>query len=88
MAQLCIWDLPWTGYNGSSEGASNQRGQIVDALAKRIELHNYEAVVRGNADALDAVLCAFAAIAVTSGCLQEPPRAAAALEGWIAVHTA
>lgn len=88
MAQLCIWDLPWTGYNGSSEDASNQRGKIVDAVVERIELHNHEAAVRGNADALDAVLCAFAAIAVTSGCLQVPPRPAAALEGWIAVHTA
>ena len=39
-----------------------------------------------SADALDAVICAFAAIAVTDGRLLHSPEPIAQEEGWIAIH--
>ena len=39
-----------------------------------------------SADALDAVLCAFAAVAVTEDRLAVQPPPDAGAEGWIAVH--
>ena len=53
---------------------------------RRITLGPHEGVVRADADALDAVLCAFAAIAVTEDRLGVALPADDQDEGWIAVH--
>jgi Protein of unknown function (DUF429) len=84
-AQLRQWNLPTESYGGS-KGAVN-RGVIVDALIRRgLRLGSHEAKMRAKADATDAVLCAFAAMAVTDAVLAVMPPSIAASEGWIAVH--
>jgi hypothetical protein len=42
--------------------------------------------MQDSADALDAVICGFAAIAVTRGTIAVPPMPIAIDEGWIAIH--
>ena len=57
------------------------------AFRKKIQLPpELEGQMASSADALDAVLCAFAGIAVTQGKLASAPAASAIVEGWIAVH--
>lgn len=83
-AQLRQWGLPWQRY-----GAPADRGVrvvIAAALGRRVRLGRFDAVVREHADALDAVLAAFAAVAVMRARLALPPGDEAATEGWIAVH--
>lgn len=87
-AQLCQWGLPREGYNGTDEPAAGRRHGILEALASRLSIPSgLEQQMLASADALDAVVCAFAAIAVTAGCVACPPGPEARLEGWIAVHT-
>jgi hypothetical protein len=83
-AQLLTWRLPHQKYDGK-DGAPNRRA-IASALAERLELGALREKMEASADALDAVLCAFAAIAVTEGRLASAPAEGAAEEGWIAVH--
>lgn len=83
-AQLRQWALPHRKYAGD-EGAARRR-VIEAALAPRVELGPFAAAVRASADALDAVLAAFGAMALTDGVLADPPGAKAGTEGWIAVH--
>ncbi len=84
-AQLRQWDLPHQGYGKPVEGAATRRA-IVDRLAKRIALGPFEKLVLESADALDAVLCAYAAKAGTTGALRADPSPISRVEGWIAVH--
>ena len=83
--QLHQWNLPHKGYDGSD--GFGIRACILDAITPCIRipcpLHRH---CRENADALDSVLCLFAAIAATdnSAPIEEP--SAAEHEGWIAVH--
>jgi hypothetical protein len=86
MAQLCHWGLAYQKYSGSDAMALNTRETIITALRSRIHLSNFEEILRGSADALDAVLCAFAAIAVINGNLAVSPGPTAASEGCIAIH--
>jgi len=86
-AQLLTWGLPHQGYNGSSPKAAWIRKTIVQSLETRIDLGRHRYKAERNADALDAVLAAFAAIAVTSGSLAVQPAPCADPEGWIAVHS-
>ncbi len=83
--QLRCWGLPDRGY---ANGASTRR-KILQRLSNRIVL---PATLRSkcldNADALDAVLCLFSAIAAASGAAPCENRKAAETEGWIAVHPA
>jgi hypothetical protein len=84
-AQLRQWGLPAMKYDGV-DGAPN-RNAIVDALVRRgLHLGTFEAKMREKADATDAVLCAFAAIAVTENSIAVSPSLEAIGEGWIAVH--
>lgn len=85
-AQLCEWQLPHQGYADRGEAASAVRERIVAALATRLELGSWREAMIGDADALDAVLCAFAAIAVTDDRLAAAPPELTRDEGWIAVH--
>jgi hypothetical protein len=86
-AQLKAWNLPSHGYNGAAASARRTRLSISRGLAKRIALPDpHRATLLESADALDAVLCAFAGIAVTRHTLAREPSGAAPIEGWIAVH--
>lgn len=81
-AQLQTWGLPFEGYNGATASAVARRSEILRFLAQRVDLGPWSKTLLSSADALDAVLCAFAAI-----CRHAPPAGALAairLEGWIA----
>ncbi|MGH3640362.1 MAG: DUF429 domain-containing protein [Mycobacterium sp.] len=91
--QLCHWratrgerDLPFQGYNDSTPPADAAREAIVKFLSTMIDLGAHDSVVRADADALDAVICAFAAVAVTRGHVGLLPPDDDNGEGWIAVH--
>jgi predicted nuclease with RNAse H fold len=83
-AQLYVWKLPRSKYDGDT-GRRN-RDVIVDSLALRVALGAHVAVLRSSADATDAVVSAFAALAVSEGGLYESPSLRSRTEGWIAVH--
>jgi hypothetical protein len=82
-AQLRHWGLPYEGYAGSTHEI---RREIVNAFARRLNVptsHRYEMLE--SADALDAVLAAFAAVAVCRDCIGVPPPDVTE-EGWIAIY--
>ena len=87
-AQLKYWDLPYQGYNGSGSQAKKARAEIINFLRQKVELSDSrKRCVLESADALDAVICAFAAMAVTEGYLVlQAPKVFSEFEGWIAVH--
>jgi hypothetical protein len=63
------------------------RNTIVDHLSSRIEFGSWETQVRQFPDALDAVLAAFAAIAVVNErAVDWPAGSPIDDEGWIGVH--
>lgn len=82
-AQLRHWGLPHEGYSGSSQ---ERRKSIADAFARRLHIppEHYRLMLH-SADALDAVLAAFAAVAVCRNRVGVPPPNEKE-EGWIAVH--
>jgi len=84
-AALKVWDLPYRGYKRKANAAA--RNALVDELqvvAPWLDLGVHESIVRANDDALDAVVCALIARAVSSGTTQPPEDSALALvEGWI-----
>ncbi len=84
-AQLRHWGSPYQRYNGA-RGAVTRR-DIVGQLEERVRFGHHLSAVLNSADALDAVVCAFAAVAVSSGKLAEQPAGQCKAEGWIAVHT-
>ena len=88
-AQLKHWGLPFSQYSGPGGQAS--RDVIVADLMATRSLQAGEAdleILRKNADAIDAVLCSYAARAVNLDQLESeiPPFDAWHTEGWIAVH--
>lgn len=86
-AQLRRWELPWQKYNGRDGEAV--RHEIVDRLADRVDFGPCMGVARRSADALDAILAAFAAMAVRDGRIVDPIDASDRVvrrEGWIAVY--
>ncbi|HEX4953021.1 MAG TPA: DUF429 domain-containing protein [Thermoanaerobaculia bacterium] len=85
-AQLRAWELCHQKYADQSEGARANREAIIRALRQRVDLGAYEERLASSADAVDAVVAAFAAVAVTQDTLQSEPPAIAEKEGWIAVH--
>ena len=85
-AQLCYWGMEFEGYNGKGDEARGKRKTLVDFLSNLIEISSdQQKQMKESADALDAVVCAFAAIAVSTGTLAGamPPTDD---EGLIAVH--
>ena len=83
--QLRQWKLPYEGYNGQKGRAT--RSTILEAIAPRIQIPGpWYSDCQENADALDSVLCVFAAIAATDNMAPIEDPAAAEHEGWIAVH--
>jgi hypothetical protein len=85
-AQLKTWGFPHQKYNGTGVVPETNRRAIVAGLAERVELGDYRSQVLANADALDAVVAAFAAVAVRCDRLVNQPKPPSDLEGWIAVH--
>ena len=84
-AQLHHWELPYKGYDGS-DGRS-AREEIIEGISPRIEIPDgLHARCQESADALDSVLCVFAARAAAAGLAPVDDPTAAELEGWIAVH--
>lgn len=84
-AQLRTWSLPHRKYDGHSALALSNRTTIINALGTRLRLGAWTNTLRGSADALDAVICAFAAIAV-SRLRPVPNTSSACTEGCIAIH--
>jgi Protein of unknown function (DUF429) len=83
-AQLRHWGLPYEGYSGSTQEV---RRDIVNAFARRLSVptpHRYQMLE--SPDALDAVLAAFAAVAVCRNRIAVPPPDNTEEEGWIAIH--
>ena len=88
-AQLKHWGLPFKNYNGANGEINRQI--IVNYLINNLGLilsPENNIIITQNADALDAVICLYAAKAVIGGRLGKalPPFDVYRLEGWIAVH--
>ena len=83
--QLHDWGLNHRGY---AAGLTNPtRDSILEDLSQRIEIpDSLRRCCRSNPDALDAVLCVFAAKAAADELSTPHDPAAAASEGWIATH--
>jgi hypothetical protein len=89
--QLETWGLPHWGYDGASPSAVSTRTTIADALVTRgVRLGRWRPALLASADALDAVVCALAAIAASTSAAPLPQDASVAAylatEGWVAVH--
>jgi hypothetical protein len=83
--QLRAWGLPFDRYGDAA--CAERRAEIVEAIRHRIDAQEEcLQLMRGSADALDAVLAAFGAMAAASGDLAMPPPAPVPADGWIAVH--
>jgi hypothetical protein len=86
-AQLQRWRMEHDRYNGAARRA--RRVALISQLqlARRLVLtEEHRELMETHADALDAVVCTFGAIAVVSGELASSPAADSVEEGWIAVH--
>ena len=82
-AQLRCWGLPHDGYDGNE----TKRDEILEGIKERINLpETFRSKCRSSADALDAVLCLFAAVAAVSGVAPCEDSGSWKREGWIAVH--
>ncbi|MYB29115.1 MAG: DUF429 domain-containing protein [Acidimicrobiaceae bacterium] len=85
--QLLEWGLEHRGY--ASSYPSPEREDIVIRVSERIEIPDgLREQCHCSPDALDAVLCLFAAKAAFEGLAAVGDEAAAEGEGWIAVHPA
>ncbi len=83
--QLCQWKLPHKGYN--SQNGKQIRSTILKRIAPHIGIPDpLYAHCQESADALDAVLCLFAAVAVADQIAPIQCPVVAEHEGWIAVH--
>jgi len=83
--QLHQWDMPHKRYAESYP--SPERNRILEQILLRIEIPDHlRAYCKCSADALDAVMCLFAAKAAFEGLATVGDAAAAEGEGWIAVH--
>jgi hypothetical protein len=74
-------------YDGDKQGRPANRAALVGALSKRIEIPNdLIDIMKQSSDALDAVICAFAAIAVCTGRVMKSASPMLNDEGLIAIH--
>jgi hypothetical protein len=87
-AQLQSWKLPFQKYDGPQ--GIDMRRQIISGLESqsRIDFGSFGTAVEQCADALDAVIASFAAIAAHHGQATFPivDRSIVMREGWIAIH--
>ncbi len=83
--QLRCWELPHRGYDGPEKAMV--RCEILRGIEQRIVLPEpLRFLCQESADALDAVLCLFAAVAAVSDIAPFENPASGKTEGWIAVH--
>ena len=87
-AQLRHWGLPFTQYNGREHPAQTNRQSILLGMEERGLLIDQRDRLKCEAspDALDAVVCMFAAIAVADGQVAMDPGKEAKKEGHIVVR--
>lgn len=87
-AQLQHWKLPFIGYNGDSIEAAAKRKTIIQTLKHRGLYCSTGVDVQmiNCADALDAVICVYAAKGTVECSLATDPWPISESEGWIAVH--
>jgi hypothetical protein len=85
-AQLWSWKLPQQKYDGHD--GIEVRQVIIRGLESRVDFGRFRKTAEQSADALDAVIASFAAIAAFRGEAIEPEGdvKTVAREGWIAVH--
>jgi hypothetical protein len=85
-AQLWSWNLPFQKYDGRN--GISVRQKIIRSLESRINFGEFRKAAEETADALDAVISSFAAIAAFQGKAIQPSDdgSTVAREGWIAVH--
>jgi hypothetical protein len=84
-AQIAQWGWPRLSYTKDL----NMRGELISRLGRRVAiLPGLRTSLESPADAVDAVISAFAGIAVIDGCVASIPSSEANLEGWIAVAAA
>jgi hypothetical protein len=85
-AQLWSWDLPFQKYDGLD--GIDVRKEIIRRLEPRVTFGPFRKIAEESADALDAVISSFAAIAVHRAEVRglDDDSATVAREGWIAVH--
>lgn len=87
-AQLKNWGLPHTGYNGRTHEAEQRRRSIIAGVMQCVPLvlpTPIRSIMTASADALDSVLCALAARAVSVDALAELPEIDNQ-DGWMAIH--
>ncbi len=86
-AQLCHWGMKYEGYNGDSQESLAHRKTLTVSLSQLIEIPDkFREKMEQSADALDAVVCAFAAIAVSTERLNQTTIETVDKEGQIVVH--
>jgi Protein of unknown function (DUF429) len=87
-AQLQSWKLPYEKYDGPM--GIEVRRQIICGLESqsRIDFGRFRPALEEYADALDAVIASFAAMAAHNGQATYPiaDKSTVLLEGWIAIH--
>jgi hypothetical protein len=85
-AQLCHWGMEFEGYNGDRPEAHLKRTTLVTSVSEFIDIPDgsFRKKLEQSADALDAVLCAFAALGVSTDRVFRSPIKPG--EGEIAVH--
>jgi len=85
-AQLWSWKLPSQRYDG--RGGIEVRQEIIRGLEHRVNLGAFRKAAEETADALDAVIASFAAVAAYRGEAIQPTGNAVSVarEGWISVH--
>jgi len=87
--QLRQWGQPHFGYNGPAGGAVARRTSLLDWMQGERGLRlsaDDRCICISSADALDAVICMYAAAAVREGRLAMTTPEYAVSEGLIAVH--
>jgi hypothetical protein len=89
-AQLRQWGRPHSGYNGPDGPAISRRTSILSWLEQerglRLSLEHRQACL-SSADALDAVICVYAAAAVATDSLAVAANEHSNIEGSIAIHS-
>jgi hypothetical protein len=85
-AQLKTWRLPYRSYSYDGGRAKANRQAINEDLEERLDFGSCASVLKWSANAINAVLSAFAAIAVSRSAVRPPPSEYPRDEGWIAVH--
>ena len=87
--QLAHWGWPSKGYDGDENNAPQIRKSIIRMLkccwSTEIDDRSHNAL-ETSADALDSLICAFAARAATLGIAEKLPAIPQEREGWISIH--